>query len=494
MKISSEELIVKIRNQIAAYQLNVKSDNKAHRYNINDRAESFTIPLFKLLFEWNNLEDLNKREANFPGIDLGDFNKRISIQVTSDTSLDKVKHSLNQFVENEYYNQFNRLIIFMIQEKQSSYSQQAIDKICDNKFGFNVKQDIYELSDLLQFIKSLSLDKLEMVLKLFEDETGFVETFPVIQDSKSKNALFSPPTDPPFETGILNLMEVGFPETLYIADWNFTKKQLGTLKRNDRKLVQEALEQLQLRFAADWVTTEKQIVTFHNLGDDSIPLSKIVDQGTVTELGTQEFYENPLYRNKFVELLQKCLQQKLFWLGIQWQNEEKEYIFIPLDPKNQIREIHWKGVKADTRMVYRKIANLKDASKTYCHEHFSFESRFYEFDQTWYLAVTPDWFYSSDGYKRAWYVIEEKRKYKKAVEANQNVSTHVRFIHSFISTNNPQDSQQIDMFVGSGTPARVYDFLWIGNLQDIGRLPRLPDAEWRPTSSTETNDLDDMFS
>jgi len=490
LKTTSEELLIQIRNQIAAYQLNVKSDNKAHRYNINDRAESFTIPLFKLLFKWNGLEDLNKKDANFPGIDLGDFDNRIAIQVTSDTSLEKVKSTAHQYIEREYYNQFNRLIIFMIQEKQSSYSQQSIDAICNNKFNFNAKDDIYDLSHLLQFAKSLSLDELEKILKLFQDETGFVENQPVNQKPISKNSLFSAPTDPPFEIGILNLLEIGFPETLFIAEWNFTKKQLGTRLRNDRKLIQEALEQKNLKFAADWVTNEKQIITFHDLGDELIPLAKIVDQGTVTELGTQEFYENPVYRNKFVELLQRCLQRKLYKLGIQWQNEEKEYIFVPVNEQDAIREIRWKGEKADTRTVYKKIPDLKDKTKTYCHEHFSFQSRFYEFDLSWYLAITPDWFYSSDGYKRAWYAIEEKRKYKKLVEANQNVSTHVRFIHSFISTNNPQDNHQIDMFAASNSTPHTYDFLWIKSLQEIGHLPRLHDADWRPVSNNyESSDL-----
>ena len=208
---------------------------------------------------------------------------------------------------------------------------------------------------------------------------------------------------------------------------------------------------------------------------------------------TQEFCENPVYRNKFVELLQRCLQRKLFQLGINWQNEEKEYIFIPFDESDQIREVHWKGIKADKRTVYRKIPDLKDNTKTYCHEHFAFTTRFYEFDRSWYLAVTPDWFYSSNGYSRAWYAIEEKRKYKKLVEANQNVSTHVRFIHSYISTNNPQSNRQISMFDEADLPARSYEFLWIKSLQEIDHLPRLPDSDWKPLSVIESNDADSMF-
>lgn len=117
MKITSEELLTQIRSQITAYQMNVRSDNKAHRYNINDRAEAFTIPLFKLLFGWDNLRNLNTDQVNFPGIDLGDFENRVAVQVTSETNLRKVKDTLQKFVDQEFFDQFGRLIIFMIQEK-----------------------------------------------------------------------------------------------------------------------------------------------------------------------------------------------------------------------------------------------------------------------------------------------------------------------------------------------------------------------------------------
>lgn len=494
MKITSEQLLIQIRNQITAYQLNVKSDNKAHRYNINDRAESFTIPLFRFLFGWNELIDLNRSKTNFPGIDLGDYGNQVAIQVTADTSLDKVKNTLIQFIENEYYDQFDRLIIFMIREKLQSYSEKTISSICKDKFVFNSKSDIIDLGGLMQFIKMLPLKKLDEVLTLFQDETGFIEHSLPAQLLETENSFFSAPSNPPFETGLLNLVEIGFPETLYIADWNFTKKELGTRMRNDRKLVQEALAQKGLKFAVDWVTIENQIVTFHDLRDDLIPLTQVIDEGAVTDLSTKEFYENPFYRNKFVELLQKCLQQKLFYLGIQWQNQEKEYIFVPLDKKHNIREIEWKDLKTDTRTVYRQIADLKDKAKVYCHEHFAFTSRLYEFDQRWYLAITPDWFYSSDGYSRAWYAIEEKRKYKKLVEANQNVSTHVRFIHSFISTNDPQISRQLDMFPDSSPPVHLYKFLWIKTLEEIGHMPRLADSDWRPIADDESDNSETMFS
>lgn len=181
MKFTPEELITQIRNQISIYQHRVKSDNKAHRYNINDRAESFTVPLFKLLFDWNDLKNLNTAKTNFPGIDLGTDKYRTAIQVTSETSLEKVKDTLIKFVNNEYFDRFDRLVIFMIREKQESYSQKAINSICNDKFEFNPQKDIIALSDLIKNIKELPRGKLEEVFKLFQDETGFVDNTPALK-------------------------------------------------------------------------------------------------------------------------------------------------------------------------------------------------------------------------------------------------------------------------------------------------------------------------
>lgn len=478
MKTTSEELLTKIRNQISLYQHNVESDNRAHRYNINDRAEAFTIPLFKIIFGWDELKDLNYIQANFPGIDLGDLKNKVAVQVTSETNISKVKDSLKLFIDNEHFLAFDRLVIFMLQGRQKSYNKTAIDNITTGKMEFDSKRDIIDLNDLLNFIKSHRLEDLKFILKLFEDETGYVESSWKNGSSEVPSSRFSAPYTPPYEDGFLNLTEIGFPESLYIADWNFTRKQLGTRMRNDRKLVTKALEQKDLKFAVDWVTFENQVISFHDLSDEFLPLANIVDQGTVTSLGTAEFYKNPAYRIKFVELLQKCLQQKLYRLSIHWQHKEKEFIFMPLGDQ-RVRTIKWKDQQTGTRTVYRQLPNMKDKTKIYCHEHFAFATSFYKFGSRWYLAVKPDWFYSTNGYDRAWYAIEDKRSYKKRVEANQNVSTHVRFIQSFIATNDPESTNQLDMFPQTTSMPSVYEFLWIKDRQEIKKLPRLPDAGWR---------------
>ena len=232
LKASSEELLIQIRTQITAYQINVRSENRAHRYNINDRAEDFTIPLFKCIFGWDKLRNLNKKTSQFPGIDLADDDNRIAIQVTADTSIDKVKDTLNQFIKYKYYESYDNLFIFMIQEKQSSYSTKTLIDICGEHFAFDPKSEIIDFCDLMVNIKGLTYTKLEEIHKLFEAETGYIDNAPSDVISESQQIGFSATNSPPFENGLLNLIRIGFPDTIYLADWNFTKKDLRSKLQN----------------------------------------------------------------------------------------------------------------------------------------------------------------------------------------------------------------------------------------------------------------------
>ncbi|WP_447532077.1 SMEK domain-containing protein, partial [Pseudomonas aeruginosa] len=68
---------------------------------------------------------LNRRQKNFPGIYLGDDHHRVAFQVTASTSLEKVKKTLNHFVDKQFYNTYDELYDLMLTNKQAYYSQSA---------------------------------------------------------------------------------------------------------------------------------------------------------------------------------------------------------------------------------------------------------------------------------------------------------------------------------------------------------------------------------
>jgi hypothetical protein len=173
-----EEFSIKINDYLARYRLFVEQENRANRYNINIRAESFFIPILSILFECNDLNNLNIEGKNYPGIDLADDEKRIAIQITSETKSSKVIHSLEKFLtsEHELYKKYDRLIVFMLREKQNQYSSNKIKtkieaiKKRNKKFDFNVEKDIVDVLVISSKINDFSAEIKEKILFLLKSE------------------------------------------------------------------------------------------------------------------------------------------------------------------------------------------------------------------------------------------------------------------------------------------------------------------------------------
>ena len=148
-----EILSTQINDYLARYRLFIEQENMANRYNINIRAESFFIPILKCLFDCPNLINLNIEEGkNFSGLDLGDEEKRIAFQVTSDASSSKIIDCLNKFSSggDPLSTKFDRLVIFILQNRQETYQSKKIFSLVEeikgknSNFQFNTDVDIID--------------------------------------------------------------------------------------------------------------------------------------------------------------------------------------------------------------------------------------------------------------------------------------------------------------------------------------------------------------
>ncbi len=93
------------------------------RTDINKVAETLLIPLFSEVYGYTHLQNLNYTEgSNYPGIDLGDETARVAFQITSTSNSEKIKKTLRKFVEYKLYEKYDSLIIYILTEKQQSYS------------------------------------------------------------------------------------------------------------------------------------------------------------------------------------------------------------------------------------------------------------------------------------------------------------------------------------------------------------------------------------
>ena len=151
----------------------IRVDTAMGKRDINCVSENVLIQLFSEIYEHTDLKNLNVSEgANFPAIDLGDKKTRTAYQITSTSSSRKVKRTLEKFVARELYKEYDRLVIYILTEKQSRYQSKKIDEIINGKFAFDKKNDILDYSDLLKEISGFSLEKTRRVEHILEQHFG----------------------------------------------------------------------------------------------------------------------------------------------------------------------------------------------------------------------------------------------------------------------------------------------------------------------------------
>lgn len=173
---NQQNLINKIIQLFTYFVTEVKLANSLPMYDINSISENILIPIFKEVFGYSNLKNLNFSERiNHPAVDLGDEIARVAFQVTSTADSSKLKETLERFITHELYKKYDqRLFVYILTEKQKSYSQRLFDSIIQGKFQFNVERDILDCKDLIREISSLTLEKIQTVCSFLENQFGIM--------------------------------------------------------------------------------------------------------------------------------------------------------------------------------------------------------------------------------------------------------------------------------------------------------------------------------
>ncbi|NJN92491.1 MAG: SMEK domain-containing protein [Leptolyngbyaceae cyanobacterium SL_5_14] len=159
----------RINELLSIFVAQVKGATAMGRTDINKVAETVLIPLFKEVYGYAELKNLNLVEgSNYPAVDLGDEKARVAIQVTSTSDSDKVKDTLSGFVKYKLYEKFDHLFIYILTEKQKTYTGRGYQDIIQNQFSFNKDTDIRDYRDLLAIISNLQADQLRRILSCLE--------------------------------------------------------------------------------------------------------------------------------------------------------------------------------------------------------------------------------------------------------------------------------------------------------------------------------------
>ncbi|MBP8115583.1 MAG: DUF4062 domain-containing protein [Chitinophagaceae bacterium] len=285
-----------------------------------------------------------------------------------------------------------------------------------------------------------------------------------------------------------NLVKIHFPNKIYIAELDIDKKAVKQYNKEARRpfykpslhdFAVSALYMHGISFAHDWIVWDGKIITFHNIQDDTVGLTKIIDKGTIELFACDEFYETSQdHISQFKYLLKKCLESKLHKRKIKWFKEEKLFAFLPVrkddSDKWLTRSIEWKKTsKKATRKVVDINDDLKNKDKVYNLKCLAFRTGFENFGNDWYIALKPEWIYLWNDL-RVCPLAFKNIQWLKRNERNMHVFNHFNFILRYL-----QPSQTESLF----PEYRDYPFLRLEKIEKFDFAPIVPDSIWNNLES-----------
>ncbi len=163
------EIQNRIRELMTLFVTGIKVNAAMSRTDMNHAAETVLIPLFREVYGYENLKNLNSPEnPNFPAIDLGDDIARVAFQITATRTNKKVKDTLQKFVKYKLYERYDRLIIYILKEKENKCPERGYKEIIQDKFKFNKEKDIQDYSDIIKEVKNFQVEKAQRVQAILE--------------------------------------------------------------------------------------------------------------------------------------------------------------------------------------------------------------------------------------------------------------------------------------------------------------------------------------
>ena len=270
------------------------------------------------------------------------------------------------------------------------------------------------------------------------------------------------------ETLYTNLLKVtSLAPKIYVAGTNYRK--VGA--------VWEKFNSMEAEVGSEWILTDKQIVSFHNLKEP--PFNEICDLGTCESFDTQKWSnsKDEDTKRQFVRLLNKCLREKTRLLGLDFNDAHQHYYF-PATKGLKTREVFYYGSqKRVSREVFKQYSKKGDPSqKTYCR-HSAFRGYFLRLGDEWYLEITPTYHFTSDGYARYKFRIERLQGIKR-LDRNPAVLGQLRMWAVYLSR--PQDLFLLN-----------YSFLHFGLLATVDINTSLPDGVWYKSEEKNTSEEED---
>lgn len=95
-----------------------------------------------------------------------DQKNRIAVQVTSDNSSAKIRHTIEEFNKNQAYNLYDRLVVLILTQKKN-YSTNFDTQ---GRFSFDKASDIWDVEKLIKDIRKLETEQVKSISEYLSEE------------------------------------------------------------------------------------------------------------------------------------------------------------------------------------------------------------------------------------------------------------------------------------------------------------------------------------
>lgn len=270
------------------------------------------------------------------------------------------------------------------------------------------------------------------------------------------------------EPGHLNLLEVVFPDYIYVGASPFKSGKLALrdlLEHEDRP-------------PDDWMIRGGQFMSFRDPRGSA--LEHVVDVGSVEPIASDElaFPDDEADERNIIELLRRTLGVQLD--GVLAYSRDQRAFHFPAVPGNIERSYRYKSIKqwtsADVVKRYEKDGILKYV------RHHAFEPRFWRIGNQWFLSVSPTFVFTWDGFRPDKFA-SGRLAGKKQREFNSALMGQFAMWQNLLTGATEQDDTTA-LFALEPERESILQFRQVETLS----LPRgVPDDLWR-TSEPETAD------
>lgn len=175
-----------IKRLISRWATEIRLNNAFNYYDINLLGEDIARDLLNIIYDYN-LVNLNEKQKNYPGIDLGDEKVKICFQVTSRNDVRKIKDGLGKFKQNGVHTYTKGIRFFILKDESRDYKKQTTEEFKSILPGFEPEEHIITLIDLIRDIHQLYIsdsDGFKEVSALLERE--FSDHIEKVEEEENK--------------------------------------------------------------------------------------------------------------------------------------------------------------------------------------------------------------------------------------------------------------------------------------------------------------------